>query len=171
MKNITYLLALFVLGAMLASCEYDPFEEEDSIAAIQDSSEAAFVRFDNSLSGGIAATEADSLVTIRIDFPFPAATDIDISFEFSGSATFGTDFSVDGATDAGGSVRLVHDPDVVAQSSVDLEVFVLKDDVVDGEKEVTITLTSASATNGDTIDAGQGSLHKAVTITIADIDM
>lgn len=171
MKNITYLLALFVLGSMLASCEYEPFEEEESIAAIQDSNGAAFVRFDNSLSDGIAATEADSLVTIRIDFPFPIATDVDISFDFSGSGTFGTDFSVDGATDSGGSVRLVHDPEDVAQSSVDLELFVLKDDTVDGEKDVTITLTGASATDGTSIDAGQGSLHKAVTVTIADIDM
>ena len=117
-------------------------------------------------------TEADGSVTLTIESPTGTLSDITIEYAFSGSAEFGTDFNVPGASATGGTIVLSPNPgDIINRDEVDLEIELLMDGVVDGEKTLTVTLLSASNAEG-TLEVGRGGTDflKAANVIIADSD-
>jgi hypothetical protein len=170
-KNIKSMLALIVFGVLISnSCTYDSLIDEDALTGIPDSDEAAFVRFDKSVISIIEVGEGDGVTSVNIEFIFPLEADIEVDYSFSGSAVWGVDYEVDGATESGGNAAIVHDPAVISIGSTMIEILLIKDDAVDGEKDLFITLDDAVASDGTRIDVGQGNLYKVATFRIIDID-
>jgi len=161
-------LLLIVLLFVLYSCHSDPFVDEETLTALEQG--PSFVRFDNGLDEVINVNETDGPQALRLEYLFPVASDITVTYTFEGSAEFGVDFSVDGASSSGGNIDLVHDASSTQISFVDIVVDVLMDGVTDGDKTLIVTIADASAADGTAVVAGQGNLFKAITINIADAD-
>jgi hypothetical protein len=171
MKNIISMLVLIVFGILISnSCTYDSLIDEHALKGIPNSDEPAFVRFDKSVISIIEVGEGDGVTSVNIEFIFSIEADIEVNYSFSGSAVWGVDYEVDGGTESGGSATVIHDPAVATIGSTTVEIFLLKDDNVDGEKELIITLDEAVASDGTLIDVGQGDLYKVATFRIIDID-
>ena len=171
MKNKIFLFCLMVFGVLaMPSCTYDSFEEESILGEIPNSSEAAFVRFDNSVST-VDATELDGSASVRVEFIFPIETDVTVNYTYSGTAVEGTDFTIDGGSGGSGSITVAHDAASLTSNSADLTLNLLTDDTIDGMKDLTVTLTSASAADGTPINVGQAGMFTEVTFVIADSDM
>lgn len=116
-------------------------------------------------------SETDGSVTFNIEVPTGTLSDITVNYEFGGSALFGTDFTVAGASAAGGSIVLRHVPtDVLDFDNVDLDITLLTDAVADGDKVLTVTLLSASNAEGDlAVGRGGQELLRTATVNIADV--
>ncbi len=169
MKVINKLFIFLLAVAALASCEYDSYSEEAALSGIE--TQDPFVRFDNSLTGGVAVEEDTMAVvetSIRVEFTFPIETDVTIDYSLKGTATFGEDYEIDGATAQGGSITISHDPAALAISSAQLVISVLPDMIAEGGETIEIELTGATAADNTTLNVGQGPLHGAVTVNIAD---
>lgn len=173
MKNIYRMfIALFCIG-VLASCEteYDLLDQGFDLDELP-----AYVAFDapgNTINlDAESATEGDEVV-FTIENPTGTLSDITVNYEFGGSAEFGTDFMVEGASASGGSIVLDHDPrDFQFLDNVDLVVNLLTDGVTDGDKSLTITLVSAVNAEGSSLAVGRGGTDflKTATINISDAD-
>lgn len=112
---------------------------------------------------------------IVVEIPTGSVSDVTVNFIFSGTAVFGTDFTVPGATSAGGSVVIQHDPDAPDATNVfdhaDIIVNALSDAVADGDKTLIITLTSASSADGDIlVGRGGTDILRSQTVNITDAD-
>ena len=97
-----------------------------------------------------------------------------VNFDFSGTAVYGVDFTVPGATAAGGSITIEPLPgddqtDVI--DNADISVSLLPDGNTDGPKTLIVTLTDAYNSEGNIlVGRGGTDLLKARTINIVDID-
>ena len=173
MKKIYNLLFVALLIIGLIGCdEYDladqgiDLEELPGYVAFDAPGEEAFLDDEE-------VTEEDGSVSLRIEVPTGSLTDIAVSYTFSGSAVFGTDFTVDGASASGGSITIeIDESEFIDTDGVDLEVTLLTDDVADGEKTLTVTLESAQSTDGLSFPVGRGGsdLLRTANVIIADID-
>lgn len=107
-------------------------------------------------------------VTFTIATPTGTLSDINITYDISGSAVAGTDYNIANA----GSITLATDPeDFQDRDQVDLAIEILTDDVTDGEKTLTITLTGASNSEGSmAVGRGGTDFLKSATVVIGDID-
>lgn len=128
-----------------------------------------------------------ALTVLRIESPGVTTSDIDVQFTFGGTAVLGTDFTVSGLTQTenqpfavtttatGGSVKIVKSAKKTTVNDyefVNLKLAYPKDNVKDGNKTLTITLTSATGTDGKTYAVGRGGtdILKVATVNIKDID-
>lgn len=152
----------------MTSCEHDSFTDEPTVLAAETAN--SFVRFDNGQDEVFDLNELAGVQELLLEYVFPAATDVTVNYTFEGTAQFGTDFSIEGASASGGSITLFHDASSDQITTATLVVDLLADGVIDGDKTLDIVLTSASAASGIPVDAGQGDLFKRVTINIADAD-
>lgn len=107
-------------------------------------------------------------VTIEVEAPNGTLDDIVVSYELSGSATFGVDYTIAGATSSGGTVSIVHDPsDVINFDHGDILIEALLD--TESESAETIIITLVGAVRGsESIEVGRGGTDfgKSATITI-----
>ena len=128
-----------------------------------------------------------ALTVLRIESPGVTTSDINVTFTFGGTAVFGTDYTVSGtqpttntpfaitSTSAGGSITItktLKKSQVNDFEFVNLKLAYPKDNVKDGNKTLTITLTSAVGTDAKTYAVGRGGTDvlKIATINIKDID-
>ncbi|MDH3245501.1 MAG: hypothetical protein OEM26_12870 [Saprospiraceae bacterium] len=151
-----------------SACEHSAFEDEVTLKDLTEAS--AFVRFDNTLKTVIDVSETDAPQALTLEYIFPGNKDITVNYNFSGSAAFGTDFTIEGASPTGGTITLIYDALSTEITTTDLVVTLLQDGITDGNKSVTFTLTSASASDGSPVDAGQAGMFREITINIADAD-
>lgn len=111
---------------------------------------------------------------INVEIPGGSVSDITINYTFSGTAVFGTDFTIDGATANGGSVVITQPTEPVVDGlplNVDIVVSALTDGVVDGEKTLNINLASASNADGEILVGRAGTdFLKTVAVTFEDSD-
>ncbi len=123
----------------------------------------------------VTTKEGGDDVTFNIEVPTGNLSDVFVKYSFSGDAIFGTDFKIDGASSAGGEITIKHkqttDPKDSVADNIDLVIEILKDGTKDGNKNLTITLDSASNSEGDlAIGRGGTSLLRNAKIVIQDID-
>ncbi|MEM1123215.1 MAG: hypothetical protein AAGJ18_22430 [Bacteroidota bacterium] len=170
MKINHFFLLLFVAAFIGCDNSFDP-EEEFDLEILP-----GYVAFDapgnDAFMDDVAVSESDGSTDLVIETPTGTLSDVTINYSFGGSAVFGEDFSVAGASASGGTIVLVTKPsDIFFNDRVDLTVDLLTDGVVDGEKTLTITLESASNAEGD-VAVGRGGLDflKTATVVIADVD-
>lgn len=154
----------------------------------------AYVSYGN--SGGTVAEKllapsegstSTALTVLRIESPGVTTSDIAVSFTFGGTAVFGVDYNVSGltatenlpfaitATSAGGIITIAKSAKKTTVNDyefVNLKLAFPKDGVKDGNKKLTITLTSATGTDGKTYAVGRGGTDvlKIATVNIKDID-
>ncbi len=109
-------------------------------------------------------------VTLEVEAPNGTLDDIVVNYELSGTAVFGTDYVIAGATAAGGSVTIVHDPsDVINFDHGEIVVEAIVDALTEDPETVIITLVSATK-GGESVEVGRGgtSFGRSATITIVD---
>ncbi len=171
MKNIFYTITIASL--LFAGC--DDFELADQGLGFQDL--PGYVAFDapgdDAVLDDVEATEDQGTVELTIEVPTGTLSDINVDFSFSGTAEFGVDFTVVGATASGGSIVLPNNVgDVNNFDNVDIVVELLTDGVADGEKTLTVTLDSAQGVDGTAFAVGRGGteLLRSANVIIADID-
>ena len=173
MKYTYRIIAMLAIVACLFSCE--DYDLEDQGIILEDL--PGYVAFNGAGSGivldTVDVTEATGQVDLNIENPTGTLSDITVTFEFSGTAVFGTDFTVPNSTASGGSIVLPNDvSDVNFFNNVDIEVTTLTDATTDGEKILTVTLVSAVNEDGETFAVGRGGTDILVssTVRIADVD-
>lgn len=176
MKKIIYIVFASVI--FLTGCS-EEFEINDNVQDLNAqlipgdyvafSADGANVSIDP-----LDAKEGDTAIEFNVEIPTGTESDVTINFEFGGTAVFGTDFTCDGCTSAGGSVVLVPDDGGGTANiidNVDILVDFPLDNVQDGDKTLTVTLVSASNAQGP-VNVGRGGtdILKSQTVNIADVD-
>jgi hypothetical protein len=174
MKNI--ILLIFVLG-FFASCTDVNLEEQ----TIKVKNLDGYVAFAN--SGGtvvpIVVNTRESAATasnLRIECPTGSLSDITVTYAFSGSATFGTDFTVvatngGSATASGGTIILRRNTTTGGVNDFDfvnLGIRPLTDGVAEGSEQLVVTLTGATDASGKVYTVGRGTYMLSATVNIAD---
>lgn len=172
MKFYNLIIAL-VCTLFIVSCgnEYDTTEYFDLEEL------PGYVAFDtdgNNISlSDFAVTEDGGSVAVTVENPTGTMSDITVNYTLSGSAVYGVDYEISGASASGGSVVISSDRGNFNETyRADINITLLTDDVVDGEKTITLTLASASNSDGDlAVGRGGTDLLKTANVVIADIDM
>ena len=170
--KISYLFILLALVIGLSSC--DPDYSVDQYFDLEEL--PGYVAFDadgnNAVRDDVETAEDGGTASLVIENPTGTLTDISVSYSLSGSAVYGTDYTIDGATSSGGSLTIPADGGAVNQTiRASLVINLLTDSVADGEKIVTVTLTEASNAEGS-LAVGRGGTEflKSANVIIADID-
>ena len=170
--KIYYLVILFVSAAFLTAC--DPDYEVSQYFDLEEL--PGYVAFDadgnNATLDDFAADEDDGVVEIIVENPTGTLSDITVNYALSGSAVFGTDYNIEGASAAGGSLTIRPNSGAVNETNrTTLVVELLTDGVADGEKTITLTLSDASNSEG-TVAVGRGGTDflKTANVVIADVD-
>lgn len=163
---------LFLALAAVVGCDNSFDTEEEFDLEIL----PGYVAFDapgtDAVMDDVTVDEAAGTTSFFIENPTGTLTDIDVSYTLGGSAVFGEDYTIEGATAAGGSILLEADPsDFQFNDRVELVINILTDEVVDGEKTLMITLESASNGEG-ALAVGRGGTDflKTATVIITDVD-
>ncbi|UZR93384.1 hypothetical protein [Chondrinema litorale] len=173
MKNIYNLFLTALLVAGLIGCEdYDLADQDIELEELP-----GYVAFDapgeEAYLDDEEVTEEDGSVALRIEVPTGSLSDVNVTYTFSGTAVFGTDFTVEGASASGGSTTIVIDKaEFNDTDGVDIDITLLTDGVADGDKTLSITLESAQNTDGLSFAVGRGGteLLKTANVIITDID-
>ncbi len=176
MKNIKYLVLIAILVLNGCSEDYD-FQEDLDIFLIDLPSYVAYsAPGTTSTIDDVDSDEAAGTVELNVEVPGGTLSDVTVNFTFGGTAVYGVDFTFEGGSAAGGSIVIEHrdsqDPaDFGFFDNGDIEVQLLTDDEVDGEKTVEVILVSASNADGElVVGRGGTELSKTAVINIADID-
>ena len=167
------LIIAAVFALVIVSCgnEYDTSEYFDLEEL------PGYVAFDadgnNATLAPYTATEDGGSVGVTVENPTGTLSDITVNYSLGGSAVYGTDYTIDGASASGGTLVISSNRGSVAETfRADINVTLLTDDAVDGEKVIEITLTSASNAEGElAVGRGGTDFLKTASVIIADIDM
>lgn len=177
MKKITYLL--FATVILLTGCNDDFQLGDNELTDLAVSLLPGYVAFSapgvNVTIDDIETAEGNPDEFLNVEIPTGNLSDITVNYVFSGTAVWGVDFNVAGATSAGGTLIIEHkqttDPADGVYDNGDIEVELLTDDVVDGVKTLIVTLVSASNAEGElAIGRGGTDLLTTSVVNIADID-
>ncbi len=167
------LIIILVCALFIVSCgnEYDTTEFFDLEEL------PGYVAFDtdgnNAVIPDATVTEDEGSTTLTVENPTGTMSDITVNYTLAGSAVFGVDYEIDGASASGGSIVISSERGNVNETfRTDINITLLTDDDVDGEKTIVVTLASASNATGD-VAVGRGGTDflKTANIVIADIDM
>lgn len=166
LKNIAFLLFGFLF---LASCgnDYDTADYFDLEEL------PGYVAFDvdesnNAILDTLVVDETAGSASFSIECPTGTLSDVNITYDVSGNATAGIDYNIANQ----GSITLeVKETDFQNFDRVSLDIEVLEDGVADGDKTITITLTSASNNEGS-LAVGRGGTDylKTAVLVITDVD-
>jgi len=174
MKKLVYILSVFAVGIFTFSCEDYDFEEDQGFNLEQLPKYVAFNGDGNTVTlDTFDIDEEDDEIEISIEAPTFVRSALTVTYSLSGSAVFGTDYTIEGATASGGTITLDPEPANIQDFvNGDLMFTPLTDNVVDGEKMVTITLESAVDADGEVFAVGRGGTDflKSATVRIADVD-
>ena len=168
MKLQHIILGLFC-GLMLVACDYESFEEETALSGLQEGN--PFVRLLTGGADGTAETTVSPTSTgfaVSVESQVVRDADVTVNYTLGGSAAYGTVYEIDGASAAGGSVTIPFDDGAGGTSftSEDININFLVDTLLNGPETIVVELADATATNGVSVDAGQGPLRKSLTITL-----
>lgn len=135
-----------------------------------------YVAFDadgnNATLAPFEVTEGDGSLNVTVENPTGTVSDITVDYSLGGTAVFGTDYDISGASSSGGSMTIAVDGSAFNETfRGDIVITLLTDEVVDGEKTIELTLTGASNSEG-TVAIGRGGteLLRTATVIISDVD-
>ncbi|MDF1695622.1 MAG: hypothetical protein P1U56_07330 [Saprospiraceae bacterium] len=171
MKLYNLIIAL-VCTLFIVSCgnEYDTTEYFDLEEL------PGYVAFDadgNTINPDRSVAEDAGAFNVFVEHPTDLTSDATANYTISGDAVWGVDYTIEGATEAGGSVVISSDRGNFAETYRGaVVVTALADGEVDGNKTLTLTLTNASNSSGD-IAVGRGGTEyqRSINITLEDVDM
>ncbi|MEM6801897.1 MAG: hypothetical protein AAF696_10875 [Bacteroidota bacterium] len=167
-----YSILLIAFAVMTTAC--DPDYEVSDYFDLEEL--PGYVAFDadgnNARIDDVETDENGGTTELIIENPTGTLSDITVNYALSGTAMFGTDYTIEGASAAGGSLTIVPNSGAVNETArVTLTITLLTDDVADGEKTITVSLSDASNAEG-TIAVGRGGTDflKVANVIIADVD-
>lgn len=169
MKLLKYSTLMLLLLCAMASCDFDPFEDEEALVNLEAS--APFVRLQNSDADGTRTVVVrDSGQVISVDVVNTSNVDSDLMVDYSlgGSAAVGEIIAVNFGDATGGTLDIPFDD----MSNNDVPVFetieftTLVDTLIDGPQTIELELTDVSSTNNANYVVGQGPLYRTLTITL-----
>ncbi len=175
MKKITYLL--FATVILLTGCVDDFQLGDNELTDLSVSELPAYVAFSapgvNITIDDIVTAENLADLELNVEVPGGTLSDVTVNFEFGGTAVFGVDFNIAGASSTGGSFIIEHvqstNPVDAIYDNGDIVVDLLTDDVADGVKTLEVILVSASNAEGElAVGRGGTDLLKTTFITILD---
>ncbi len=164
------LIIAFVCLMFIVSCgnEYDT-EEYFDLEELP-----GYVAFDadgNSINVPARdVAEGGGVVSVIVEHPTELLSDATVNYSLGGTAVFGEDYVIDGATASGGSMTISSARGDVADTYRGSIVIAAIDDAVfTGDLTIVLTLTSASNSEGE-IAVGRGGtdFQKETTVTIID---
>lgn len=176
MKKIFILLT--VVGFLSACTEYDFFEDQGYTVA-ELPGYVAFNGAGTSVNYTVDPIDecAAAGVELEVEAPTGTLSDITVNYTLGGTAEFGTDYTIDGATASGGSFVIEHrqsaDPnDFQNLDNGTFTIVPLVDGVSEGDETVEVTLVSATNADGETFDVGRGGTDylKTVSVSLVDVD-
>jgi len=171
MKNYIYIV---LMGLIIFAC--DDYDESDQGINLEEL--PAYVAFD--VAGTTVENPVEDVdelggsVEFTVEAPTGTMSDITVNYEFGGDAVFGQDFTVAGASAAGGSLVVEHDPEnFLSFDEGSVTITLLTDAITDGDKTLTVTLVSATNGEGENVPVGRGgtSLLTVATVNIADVPL
>lgn len=173
MKKTIYLPLILV--AILASCTEEYSLEDNGITVEDLPGYVAFSAPGTGISINPVETSEDAgTVSLNVEIPTSSPSDVTVNYSFGGSAVYGVDYTVEGASNAGGQVVILKSTEINLDGlpdNADIDVQLLTDGVVDGLKTIEVTLVDASNSEGDIAVGRAGTdLLKTAVINIADID-
>lgn len=174
MKSIKYLFLSTIAILVVASCGTD-YDVANDFTLTELPGYVAFNAPGNSTTlSDVSVSEDAGSTSFNIENPTGTTSDITVNYSLGGTAVYGVDYTIDGASAAGGSVVIQAKTSADAQgnrNSVDLNINILEDGVFDETKEIIVTLESASSGEGDVaVGRGGTDLLKSAKVLIANID-
>ena len=167
-----YHIILFASVLILGSCGVD-YDVADYFNLEELPGYVAFdTDGDNAVMGDIEVAEDEGTVELVVENPTGTNSDITVNYSLGGSAVYGTDYTIAGASASGGSVTIKPNSGAVNETirgSINLEL--LTDGEQDGEKTIEVTLVDASNADGSVaVGRGGTDLLKTARVVISDID-
>lgn len=167
--NFKYTLFFFSL-LILSACgneydteEYFDLEELPNYVAFGDGTT------NNAVLATVVVAEDAGSASFIIEAPAGTLSDINITYEITGSAVAGVDYNI---ANAGSITLATNTNDFQNRDQVSLDIEILTDGVVDGTKTLTLTLTSASNAEGSlAVGRGGTDFLKSANLEITDVDM
>jgi len=162
-------VAMFFLGscgnAFVVEDYYDLEELPGYVAFDADGNNATLAPFE--------VTEGDGSLSVTVENPTGTESDINVDYSLGGSAVYGTDYEISGASSSGGSMTIAVNGSAFNETfRGDINITLLTDEAIDGEKTIEITLTAASNSAGSVaVGRGGTELLRKATVIIADVDM
>ena len=157
-----YIIILLSFGLIISCTDYD-VSEYYSLKVLP-----GYVAYDapgeNATMEDIDAVSGQT-ISLTIEAPTGILSATSVTYEFGGDAVFGVNYTVAGATAAGGIIVMEPSVDTQNFDKVDLDVEMLQDGVGIFTTTLTVTLVSASNTEG-TLAAGRGGTDFLKTATI-----
>lgn len=152
MKKILYsLLSVMVFAACSTDYDTDEYFDLEELPA--------YVAFDadgnNAEQPATDVNEGES-ATVFVETPTKDFGTITATYTTSGTAVFGVDYTIPGASASGGSVTFSRSNDVTETIRGAITVVGLDDMTVDDDKTLVLTLTGATDASGTTIPIGRG---------------
>lgn len=176
MKYISKLVLIGVIFG-LYSCDFDPLTDED-LLSVNDANQEAFVRFDINVDdetllpeGGVQGEQ--NVASLEIELPTNVYSNVTVTYSItSDGAVEGVDYAVlsGNYSNGTGTITIDYDFENVGFDAENLEIASLFDGIVDETKTLTVTLVSAVTADGQSLEVGQGSLHRTKTITLVNVD-
>lgn len=165
-------IILVAIAVVMTSCDPD-YAVEDYFDLEELPGYVAFDADGNNASlDDFEVTEDDGSLEIEVENPTGTQSAITVNYSLSGSALYGTDYTIEGASAAGGSITIQPNSGAVNETNrASMMVSILTDSTVDGEKEIIITLTDASNSEGNVaVGRGGKDFLKTAKVIIADVD-
>ena len=166
-NNFFYTIALLIT---LSACE--GFDLENQGYRLQTLPES--VSFDGSgdaINADVSSEEGTE-VELLVEAPAGTLANIIVTYSLGGTATFGEDYLIPGATTSGGTVTIEHKPsDINNFDNGTISVELVADQAADETNE-TIVITLVSATrDGESVAVGRGGTDygKIATVTIENV--
>jgi hypothetical protein len=167
--NFKYALFFFGLLA-LSSCGSD-YAVEDNFDLEELPGYVAFGdgNTNNAILETLVVAEDDAAASFIIEAPAGTLSDVNITYEITGTAVADVDYKI---VNAGSITLAVDENDFLNRDQVTLDIEILTDGVVDGVKTLTLTLTSASNAEGSlAVGRGGTDFLKSANLEITDVDM
>ncbi|MFK7772756.1 MAG: hypothetical protein AB8F94_11475 [Saprospiraceae bacterium] len=167
--NFKYAFFFFSLLA-IASCGSD-YDVDDSFDLEELPNYVAFGdgTTNNAVLETLVVDEDAGTASFIIEAPAGTLSDVNITYEVTGTAVAGIDYNI---ANAGSITLAVDENDFLNRDQVLLNIDILTDGVVDGAKTLTITLTSASNADGSlAVGRGGSDFLKSANLEISDVDM
>ena len=165
-KYTLFFFSLFILsscGSDYATEDYYNLEELPNYVAFGDGTT------NNAVLETLVVDENAGTASFIIEAPAGTLSDVDITYDISGTAVAGVDYNI---TNVGSITLAVDKDDFQNRDQVSLDIEILTDGVVDGTKTLTLTLTSAKNDEGSlAVGRGGTDFLKSANLEITDVDM
>lgn len=151
------ILMLFSAIALISSCgndfvveDYYDLEELPPYVAFDADGNSAFI-------DPFSVGEEDGSIGITVENPTGTESDITVEYSLGGSAVFGEDYTIEGASANGGTVTISAERGSFNETfRNDIDITIIDNDDYDSDpRDIIITLTSASHADGDLV-VGRG---------------